>query len=143
MDSEAQQADLIRIGWLERVSFPEWGVNKIIAKIDTGAKTSSIHAENIVETEDGQVEFDVVTKIKREHTWVRVTSPLTRKTVVRSSSGRAQTRYVVTTTIVLGGIPKVVEITLNSRKKMLRRMLVGRSTLEGTFVVDVSQSHLT
>lgn len=143
MESDAGKANLIRIGWLERVSFPEWGVNKIIAKIDTGAKTSSIHAENITEREDGQIEFDVVTKINREHTWVHVTCPITRKTTVRSSSGRAQTRYVVTTTIVLGGISKLVEITLNSRKKMLRRMLVGRSTLEGTFVVDASESHLT
>ncbi len=135
--------DLIRIGWLERVSFPEWGIFRIIAKIDTGAKTSSIHAENIVEHDDGTIEFDVVTKVRTASTWVRVRAPITRKTSVRSSSGRAQARYVVSTKIVLGGIEKEVEITLNSRKKMLRRMLVGRSTLAGTFLVDSGECHLT
>jgi hypothetical protein len=133
---------LVTIGWLEHVEFPEWGVEKLIAKIDTGARTSSIHAENITEREDGQIEFDVVTRIGAQDRWVHVTCPYIRKTNVRSSSGRAQIRYVVRTTLAIGGIKKIVEITLSSRKKMLRRVLVGRTTLTGTFVVDVSQVHL-
>lgn len=143
MESETSSDNLIRIGWLERVSFPDWGIFNVVAKIDTGAKTSSIHAENIVEHEDGSIEFDVVTKVRRSSTWVHVQCPIARKTIVRSSSGRAQARYVVNTKIVLGGIEKEIEITLNSRKKMLRRMLVGRSTLAGTFLVDSAECHLT
>ncbi|MBL8069233.1 MAG: ATP-dependent zinc protease [Armatimonadetes bacterium] len=133
---------LITIGWLERVSFPDWGIDTIIAKIDTGARTSSIHAENVSEREDGLLEFDVVEHIDHVDKWVHVVCPYVRKTSVRSSSGRAQNRYVVKTRMVLGGVEKVIEITLSSRKKMLRRVLIGRTTLAKSFVVDVSRKHL-
>lgn len=133
---------LITIGWLERVAFPDWGIDKIIAKIDTGARTSSIHAENVNEREDGQIEFDIVVHVDHTDRWVHVVCPFVRKTTVRSSSGRAQNRYVVQTRMVLGGVEKTIEITLSSRKKMLRRVLIGRTTLAKSFVVDVSQKHL-
>lgn len=138
-----ESPELITIGWLERVAFPDWKISKIIAKIDTGAKTSSIHAENIVEREDGQIEFDIVVHNDHQDKWLHVVSPYSRKTSVRSSSGRAQNRYVVKTRMILGGVEKNIEITLSSRKKMLRRVLIGRSTLEGSFVVDVAQKHIT
>ncbi|MBA4293307.1 ATP-dependent zinc protease [bacterium] len=136
---------LIVIGWLEKVAFPSWGIKRIVAKIDTGAKTSSIHAENIVEREDGQIEFDVVTsqsERKKDDKLVHIVTPYIRKTSVRSSSGRAQNRYVVKTVMTLGGVEKEIEITLSSRKKMLRRVLIGRTTLSGSFIVDVSQKHI-
>ncbi|ARU41115.1 hypothetical protein CCB80_08170 [Armatimonadetes bacterium Uphvl-Ar1] len=135
----------IVIGWLEKVAFPVWGIKRIVAKIDTGAKTSSIHAENIVEREDGQIEFDVVTsqsERKKDDKLVHIVTPYIRKTSVRSSSGRAQNRYVVKTVMTLGGVEKEIEITLSSRKKMLRRVLIGRTTLSGSFIVDVSQKHI-
>lgn len=135
----------IVIGWLEKVAFPVWGIKRIVAKIDTGAKTSSIHAENIVEREDGQIEFDVVisqSERKKDDKLVHIVTPYIRKTSVRSSSGRAQNRYVVKTVMTLGGVEKEIEITLSSRKKMLRRVLIGRTTLSGSFIVDVSQKHI-
>ncbi|MFM9874217.1 MAG: ATP-dependent zinc protease [Fimbriimonadaceae bacterium] len=132
----------ITIGWLEKVSFPDWGISRLIAKIDTGAKTSSIHAENITEREDGQIEFDVITRIGKTNKIVQITCPYNRKTSVRSSSGRAQNRYVVQTRMILGGVEKEIEITLSSRKKMLRRVLIGRTTLANSFIVDVSQKHI-
>jgi hypothetical protein len=132
----------ITIGWLEKVSFPDWGINKLIAKIDTGAKTSSIHAENITEREDGQIEFDIITKIGHDDKIVHVICPFSRKSKIRSSSGRAQNRYIVKTMMHLGGVDKEIEISLSSRKKMLRRVLIGRSTLANSFIVDVSQKHL-
>jgi len=138
----AKSSTPITIGWLEKVSFPDWGINKLIAKIDTGAKTSSIHAENIVEREDGQIEFDIITRIGHDNKIVHIVCPFTRKTSVRSSSGRAQNRYVVKTHMRLGGVEKEIEITLTSRKKMLRRVLIGRTTLANSFIVDVSQKHL-
>lgn len=138
----AKSNNPITIGWLEKVSFPEWGISKLIAKIDTGAKTSSIHAENIKEREDGQIEFDIITRKGDIDKFVHVICPFSRKTSVRSSSGRAQTRYVVKTHMILGGVEKEIEITLSSRKKMLRRVLIGRTTLANSFIVDVSQKHI-
>lgn len=142
---ESPKDQIIVIGWLEKVAFPKWGISRIVAKIDTGAKTSSIHAENITEREDGQIEFDVVTsqyERKKDDKLVHIITPYIRKTSVRSSSGRAQNRYVVKTVMILGGVEKEIEITLSSRKKMLRRVLIGRTTLSGSFIVDVAQKHI-
>lgn len=137
----AQQ--LVTIGWLERIALPEWGIEKMVAKIDTGARTSAIHAENIQETLEGQVEFDVVLRKGKPTRIVRVTAPIARKTTVKSSTGHTQVRYVVSTKIVIGGTTKTIELTLSSRHSMTRRMLLGRSALENSFLVDVSQTHLS
>ena len=53
--------ELITVGWLERISLPDWGIDRLVAKIDTGAKTSAIHAENIEELEGDRVKFEVIT----------------------------------------------------------------------------------
>ena len=135
--------DLTTIGWLERIALPEWGIDKMVAKIDTGARTSAIHAENIQETLEGQVEFDVVLRKGKPARIVRVTAPVVRKTSVTSSTGHTQVRYVVATGIAVAGVSKQIELTLSSRQSMTRRMLLGRSALEGSFLVDVSQTHLS
>lgn len=134
---------LTTIGWLEKVAIPEWGIEKIVAKIDTGARTSAIHAESIQETTDGNVEFDVVLRKGKPGRAVHVVCPVTRRTQVRSSTGHLQVRYVVTTTLVLGGVEKKIEVTLSSRRSMARRMLIGRTALSGSFVVDCSETHLS
>lgn len=135
--------ELITVGWLERISLPDWGIDRLVAKIDTGAKTSAIHAENIEELEGDRVKFEVITSRSSKKKPIVVETDIARKTIVRSSSGKAQTRYVVKTTLCMAGVCRKIEITLSSRKRMSRRMLVGRTTLAGNFIVDASQTHLS
>lgn len=133
---------MTKIGWREKIDLPEWGIKNLDAKIDTGAKTSSIHVENITHPKEGMVSFDVILHRKKTDQRVSVTCPIKRETIIKSSNGQKRERIVVETLVSLGGISKQIEITITCRKRMLRRMLIGRTALEGDFLVDVSQRHL-
>lgn len=136
-------SNLTVIGWLEHIDLPEWGVKGLVAKIDTGAKTSAIHVENIIAAEDGNdISFDVVLSRKKPDKTVHVETKYVRRTIIKSSSGTRQNRYVVQTLMEMGHVQKRIEISLVSRKRMMRRMLVGRLALDGTFIVDVGKTHL-
>ena len=130
------------IGWLEHIDLPEWGVSGLVAKIDTGAKTSAIHVENIEALNDDEIKFDVVLSRKRPDKTVHVKTNFVRRTIIKSSSGAKQNRYVVETFMRMGDVEKRIQISLVSRKRMMRRMLIGRTALDGTFLVDVSKTHL-
>ncbi len=132
------------MGWREWVALPEWGVPWMKAKIDTGARTSAIHAFDLEQFErEGErwVRFQV-------HPWQRsaadgilVETPLVGSKEVRSSSGSASKRPVVRTTIRLAGVTTDIDVTLTRRDEMGFRMLVGRRALRGRFVVDPARSY--
>lgn len=133
------------IGWREWVALPEWGVPAIKVKIDTGARTSALHAFDI-ETFEGD---GVAMARFAIHPWqdsssdvVVVEAPLLERRQVRSSSGAAKVRPVVLTTMVLAGRSEQVEITLTRRDEMGFRMLIGRQALRRRFVVDSGRSYL-
>lgn len=134
--------DKVVIGWLETVDLPDWDVFGLTAKVDTGAKTSAIHVENIVETDADTIEFDVVLSRLKPQKSVHVRTQYVRQVAIRNSIGKKQVRYVVETVMVLGNRSHTVQFTLVSRKKMIRRMLIGRRALEGHYIVDVSQRHV-
>jgi hypothetical protein len=132
------------VGWREWVRADALGVPWIKAKIDTGAKTSSLHAFDLrtgkVDGEE-RVRFTV-------HPWqasaedaVEVDLPVHDRRDVRSSSGHSETRYVVLLPLVLGGREVDAEVTLTDRDEMGFRMLVGREALVQGFVVDPSRSY--
>ena len=133
------------VGWREWVTLPEWGVDAIKAKIDTGARTSALHAYDI---EIG--ERDGVTMARFTiHPWqdssrdqVMVQAPLLERRRVRSSSGAAKVRPVVVTTVELAGLKVPIEVTLTRRDEMGFRMLIGRQALRRRFVVDPARSYL-
>jgi hypothetical protein len=129
------------IGWREIVAFPEWNVDGIEAKIDTGARTSAIHVEDVVKLGDGRVRFHLVTSRRSPFKHVPVTAELVRLTRVRSSSGQAQERYVVSTTVRIGSVRRRIELSLVRRDKMLCRMLLGRKALRG-FVIDPHRKYV-
>ncbi len=131
----------IVVGWREFVSLPEWGIQSIRAKLDTGARTSALHVENLELLTDGTVRFEVVpggNLAKR----VPVVAELTRVTRVRPSTGKLQQRYVVSTVMRLGTVEKVIQLSLVSRRRMLCRMLIGRRALEDDFLVDPSSKYV-
>lgn len=129
------------IGWREFVSMPDWEVGGIEAKIDTGAKTSALHVDNIKRLRGGRVRFDVVLSRKRPDALVPVETEIVRDTRVRSSSGHVTHRYVVATSIRIGTHRRKIDMTLVCRKHMLCRMLLGRTALTG-FLIDVDEKYV-
>jgi hypothetical protein len=130
------------IGWRELISFPEWGVKDIRAKTDTGAKSSAIDVASIEELGHNRVEFDVIIHNKHRDRHKRVQCKISRRSRVRSSNGKVEERLFVMTTLRIGEVEKEVEVGLVCRKNMLCRALIGRSTLQGTFIIDPEKKYL-
>jgi hypothetical protein len=132
-------------GWREWVSLPELGVDWIKAKLDTGARTSALHAFDLQEFErDGRawVRFSI-------HPWqesaadaVTAELPVHDVRQVRSSSGHVQERYVVLLELRIGERVVNTEVTLSRRDEMGFRLLVGREALRQGFLVDSERSYL-
>jgi hypothetical protein len=134
----SQQLPLI-IGWRETVALPDWGIHQIKTKMDTGARTSAIHVDNIVELPGNRVRFDVIVRPAigdRPAELVPVEAEIARISRVRPTTGRRQHRIVVKTRMQLGRVVREIEISMVSRHGMLCRLLLGRSALAGLFVID-------
>ena len=127
------------IGWSEYIEFPAWGIDGMRAKVDTGARTSAIHVEDIEVLPDGCVRFHVMVGRRAPYHRVEVVAPVVKHARVRSSSGHYAMRYFVRTLVQIGPIEKEIDISLVSREKMMYRMLLGRRALARDFVVDVSR----
>lgn len=139
-----QNKSTIRVGWREWASLPEFDVPWIKAKIDTGARTSSLHAYDVeVFERDGQewVRFDIRPWQEADDR-VRAEAPVHDHRQVRSSNGHVEDRFVVRTRLSICGRQVTGEITLTDRDEMGFRMLVGREVLEQEFLVDSSESYL-
>jgi hypothetical protein len=138
----AVRPEEIRIGWTELVDLPEWGVKRLRAKVDTGARTSALHVDNIRELPHDQVSFDVVLHRAKLDRRVPVKTRIVRRGHVRSSSGHQTNRIFVETAIRLGPVTRTIEVSLVDRGEMLHRMLLGRKALGGPFVIDVDRRML-
>lgn len=129
------------IGVAEYVDFPDWGVKSLRARVDTGARTSALHVENVRLLAGSRVRFDV--RLRRDDPSVRVTveTKVSRRAPVRSSTGQTEARLFVKAHVRLGGREQQIEVGLVDRRHMLYRMLLGRSALERRFLVDVSRRY--
>jgi hypothetical protein len=130
------------IGWNEYVDLPEWGILGLRAKLDTGAKSSALHVENIELRPHGRVRFDVMLHREKRDRRVHVEVPVLRRARVRSSTGHMTLRYFVMASMRLGPVQMDVEVSLVDRQRMLYRMLLGRSALAHQFLIDVSRHNL-
>jgi len=127
------------IGSEEWCSFPALGIPAIKARVDSGAKTSSLHAFNIQTfRRDGSlwVSFEVHPLQNNRRALLRCERPVIDKRRVKSSSGVAETRYVIASTIMMGEDSWDVELTLANRDSMGYRMLLGREAMQGRLLVD-------
>ena len=132
-------------GWREWVSLPEANVPWIKAKLDTGARTSSLHAfdiEVLGEGDDERVRFWLRPWQESSDDAVQVECPIHDRRSVRSSSGHTEERIVVMLTLTVLGQQFAAEVTLTNRDAMGFRMLIGRQALRRRFVVDPSRSFL-
>ncbi len=131
------------IGNQEWCAFPDLGVPAIKARIDSGAKTSSIHAFNIQRFRrqgEAWVSFEVHPIQNNRRIVIRCERPLVDKRVVRNTSGLTETRYVVRSQLKLGNELWDIELTLANRDSMGFRMLLGREAMRGRVLVDPSLS---
>lgn len=128
-------------GWRERVTLPGWGVARVRAKLDTGARTSAIHVAHMDRLANGRVRFEVVFRERPERRTAWVESEVVRESVVKPSSGVRQVRPVCRVLMRLGPVEREIELGLVAREGMLCRMLVGRSALAGV-CVDPSRKYV-
>lgn len=134
------------IGRKEKISLPKLGLKLVWAKIDTGAYTSSIHAEQIREEEyKGRkvLAFQVLLPGHPSFTGKTVRFDKYREKKVKNSFGHAEIRYLIETKIRLAGETYTVEFTLSDRSSMKNSILLGRKLLRDRFLVDVTGSNLS
>jgi hypothetical protein len=129
------------IGRREWISLPDLAVSPLNAKTDTGARSSSIHAENIVLADDEQsVQFTTTNHYSQV---VSCEAPVVRIARVRSSSGISKKRIFIRTNATLpGGFCWSIELSLANRSEMRCPMLLGRQALAGYFLIDPQGDHL-
>ena len=133
------------LGWREWVDLPELGLASIKAKVDTGARTSCLHAFELDPFEqDGQpwIRFKVHPVQKDDGLVVQCEAPVCDQRPVTDSGGHTEQRYVICTRLRIGAWDQTVEVTLTGRDNMRFRMLIGRTTLKaGGFLVNPGLSY--
>ncbi len=133
------------LGSEEWCSFPELGIPTIKARVDSGAKTSALHAINIapfIKNESNWVKFDINPIQNNLKTVIHCEAPLIDKRIVKSSSGFREQRYVIQTNLQIGNSKWPIEMTLTNRDSMGFRMLLGREAMSGRVLVDPEQKYL-
>ncbi len=135
--------DLPIIGWREWVGLPQLNIDRIKVKVDTGARTSALHASRIRSfTREGQlwVHFQVHPLQRETKTTIEAEAQVLEYRPVRSSNGKTDERPVIVTDVLLLGVRWPVELTLASRDAMGFRMLLGREAIRQRFLVDSGNS---
>ena len=135
--------DRLIIGNLELCNLPDLGIFDLEVRVDTGAKTSSIHVDNIRRfRKKGQlfVEFDLHPDIYNIEQTVKTSAPVVDSRQIKSSNGKSERRYVIKTLFAIGGLSWPIEITLTNRKEMSYLMLLGREGMGDRVYVDPSSA---
>ena len=131
------------VGWRELVHLPELGLHEVPAKIDTGARTSSLHATVLDRFErDGEEYVRFAMDYERQHVRQICEAVHVDRRGITSSNGETQVRYVIKTPLKIGDLEFRAEISLADRSDMKFPMLIGRSALRRRFVVDSGHSWL-
>jgi hypothetical protein len=129
------------IGWREWIGLPGLGLDQIKVKVDTGARSSALHAFEIEQHGD-EVFFNVHPHQKNNEFVVACRAMILDTRRIRDSGGREEDRIVIRTPVTLGGQTWDIDLTLTSRDDMRFRMLLGRSAIQNKYVVDSSKSYL-
>lgn len=138
-------SDKLTVGWREWIALPELAIPHIKAKVDTGARTSALHAIDIEPFDRDNkpwVRFTVQPVQRHRELKVHCEAPVVEQREVMDSGGHRETRYVISTQLQLGGHKKLIEVTLTSRYGMRFRMLLGRTAMKPDIVCDPGSSYM-
>jgi hypothetical protein len=139
-----------RVGWKELVDLPDLGLRRVKGKIDTGARTSTLHVHSLVYLEPlagsadrGRAAEITLTPDRHDPSFlVTARVQVLRQVEVRDSGGHLELRPLIATELVLGPVRKRIFVTLSDRSGMLFRMILGRKAMEGDFLVDPASKYL-
>tara|TARA_R110001592_G_scaffold10098_1_gene52569 strand:- start:11517 stop:11960 length:444 start_codon:yes stop_codon:yes gene_type:complete len=137
--------DKLIVGALEVCNLPELQITDLQVRVDTGAKTSSLHVDNIeLETRNDEswVSFDIHPDIHNVTRVVRRASKLKEVRSIKSSNAAIEKRYVIDTKIRMGNRTWAIEVTLTDRSSMSYLMLLGRQAMMNDILVDPSKEFL-
>jgi ribosomal protein S6--L-glutamate ligase len=139
------QENKLILGSEEWCSFPALGIPTIKARVDSGAKTSALHALNIQPfTREGEnwVKFDINPIQNNQKTILHCEALLVDKRIVKSSSGFREKRFVIQTLLKIGDANWPIQMTLTNRDSMGFRMLLGREAMSGRVLVDPERKYV-
>ncbi|MGQ0658639.1 MAG: ATP-dependent zinc protease family protein [Chromatiales bacterium] len=140
-----QSDGLLRVGWREWVGLPLLNMRALKAKVDTGARTSALHAfslERYTESGTPRARFYIHPRQNRTDIAVTCEADIVDERWVTDSGGHKERRIVIMTDIVLGDLRYPIELTITDRDTMRFRMLLGRGAIRGRLLVDTSVSYL-
>jgi len=136
---------LVTVGWREWVLLPELGLPFIQAKVDTGAKTSCLHASYVTQFEkDGDlwVRFGMHPNQDETETLIECEAKVADQRSVTDSGGHSEKRFVISTHFIMGELESQIELTLTNRDTMKYRMLLGRRAMDNRIIVNPNKSYL-
>jgi len=133
----------IVLGWRERLALPELGIGLLKAKLDTGARSSSLHVDTLETFQSrGDTWLRFTLSIRRRHPFeISCEAPALDRRVVTDTGGRRTERWFIRTQVTLAGQSFSVDVNLTDRRHMLFPLLLGRSALMGRFTVDPALSY--
>ncbi len=137
--------ELPLVGWREWIAFPRLGIQVVKAKVDTGARSSSLHAVRLKVFKKNKrewIEFVVHPEQRSSRKEIVVRAPLVDERLVRSSNGKQELRPIIQPIVALGGDEWDIEVTLASRASMGFRVLLGREAVRRRYLVDPGRSFL-